>query len=301
MNAREKITEPVQGTSSLVRPRYTPGLLLQDEDLTQAVDYTRDLSRLLFRSFFGCGVICGLKVDAAEKCGKIHITVDPGIALDCLGDPVQIKSVQTITIDPTCGKPPPESMCVVVRRREKSCAPRTAACAGDDDEQSSAATRIVDGFELRVLSECPECGCGCLPCETAEPPAPPAEAPPPPPEIMLIESVAGYQPNADVVGAPLKASADATAASAQAMIKREGRDCGCADPTDPCYADHYAGKCACCCESDWVSLARVFFGTKNGKNEPEWQVDHSVRRFIRPVLVQDPLVDCTRRKGTDCC
>lgn len=298
MNAREKITEPVQGTSDLVRPRYTPGLLLQDEDLTQAVDYTRDLSRLLFRSLFGCGVVCGLKVEAAEKCGKLHITVDPGIALDCLGDPVQIKSTETITIDPTCGKPPPESMCVVVRRREKSCAPRPAACAGDDDEQASAATRIRDGFELRVLSECPACGCGCAPCDTAEPPAPPPAEAPPPPEVILLESTTGYQPKANVVGAPLKTSADTTGASAQAKIQREGHDCGCANPADPCYADHYAGKCACCCESDWVSLARVF-RKKEGEKNAVWQVDHSVRRFIRPVLVQDPLVDCTRRKSAD--
>jgi hypothetical protein len=299
MNAREKIAEPVLGRSQLEWPRYTPGLLLQDEDLTRAVDYTRDLSRLLFRSFFGCGVVCGLKVDAAEKCGKIHITVAPGIALDGRGDPVQIKSATSLTIDPSCGKRPPDSMCLVVRRHENPCAPRPTACAADDDE-SSATTRVVDGFELRVLAQCPECGCGCPPCEPpAEVLAPPAPEQPTQPEINLIESAAGYKPAPEAVSA--KTSADTISTSANAMVKRETRDCRCADPTDPCYAGHYAGKCACCCDSEWVSLARVYLGPKDNEKNPVWQVDHSVRRFIRPVLMQDPLVDCTRRAGNGCC
>jgi hypothetical protein len=44
---------------SLIRPTYSPGLLLEDDDLTAGVSYTRGLTQLLFRSLFGCGVICG--------------------------------------------------------------------------------------------------------------------------------------------------------------------------------------------------------------------------------------------------
>ena len=59
-----------EGRGSLVRPRFTPGLLLLDEDLTAEVDYTRELSRLLFRNLSGCGVVCGLTVEATEVVGE---------------------------------------------------------------------------------------------------------------------------------------------------------------------------------------------------------------------------------------
>ena len=37
MSPNDKIAEPRTGTSALVRPRYAPGQMLQDDDLTQAV------------------------------------------------------------------------------------------------------------------------------------------------------------------------------------------------------------------------------------------------------------------------
>ena len=45
--------EPKGGISTLVRTKFGPGMLLQHEDLEQLNSYTRDLSRLMFRSFLG--------------------------------------------------------------------------------------------------------------------------------------------------------------------------------------------------------------------------------------------------------
>ena len=42
-----------KGTSSLVRPRFEPGMLLQHDDLELMSSYTRELNRLMFRSMFG--------------------------------------------------------------------------------------------------------------------------------------------------------------------------------------------------------------------------------------------------------
>ena len=92
-----------RGVSTLVRPRYSPGLLLRDDDLTAGVDYTRDLSRLLFRSLFGCGVVCGLTVSWKENCGKLVVTVDAGVALTCSGDPIYVPKPVSVTLDP-CGE-----------------------------------------------------------------------------------------------------------------------------------------------------------------------------------------------------
>src|SRR3954470_3565801 len=98
----DRHTKTVAGL--LERPRYSPGLILQDADLTSAVDYTRELSRLLFRSLFGCGVVCGLRVTVDTDC-DLEVTVAPGLALDGCGDPVQLTSPVTTTLGERDGVP----------------------------------------------------------------------------------------------------------------------------------------------------------------------------------------------------
>ena len=79
------------GLSTLVRPKFGPGMLLQHYDLELLNSHTRELSRLLIRSFFGCGVVCGLKVAAtAEECGGVIVQVETGVALTSGGDPVHV-------------------------------------------------------------------------------------------------------------------------------------------------------------------------------------------------------------------
>src|ERR1041385_1269310 len=79
-----------KGTSTLERARFGPGMLLRHDDLEMLNTYTRDLSRLMFQSFFGCGVVCGLIVSAKSDCGKLRINVPSGLALGCYGDPVYV-------------------------------------------------------------------------------------------------------------------------------------------------------------------------------------------------------------------
>ena len=52
MSSNGYVVDEAKGNASLARPCYSPGLLLRDDDLTAAVTYTRELSRLLFRSLF---------------------------------------------------------------------------------------------------------------------------------------------------------------------------------------------------------------------------------------------------------
>ena len=44
MNAKSKIVDPVRGTSTLVRPKFSEGLLLNDDDLTLQASTTREIS-----------------------------------------------------------------------------------------------------------------------------------------------------------------------------------------------------------------------------------------------------------------
>jgi len=267
MSTNDKIAEPRTGTSGLVRPRYAPGQMLQDDDLTQAVTYTRELNRLLFRSLLGCGVICGLVVSVEEKCGKVIISIAPGVALDCAGAALALTAAQSFVLDPSC-KPlpePPDSICVVIRGHDRSCLPRVAGCGCDDD---TGTTRINEGYELRLVTNCPDCGCGCDSKATPAAAAPPAETP-------------------TAAGTPKAAKKTAANSLATAGGGTPVVDCACVDPTDPCYADHYAAKCSCCIDCEWVTLARVFHTTLPNATVKTWEVDHSVRRLIRPVLMKD--------------
>jgi len=161
MTPNVQIVAPKKGLSKLARAKFGPGMLLQHDDLEQLNVYTRELSRLLFRSFFGCGVICGLVVNVEVWCGKVTVIVEAGIALDCCGDPVHVPETQRIVIDEHCAPDLPGQLWVVLCGTERCCAPRTPMCASDEDEATTVCTRERDAFEIRVLRERPECVCGC--------------------------------------------------------------------------------------------------------------------------------------------
>jgi hypothetical protein len=148
-------------SSTLVRAVFESGMLLQHEDMDQLNAYTRDLSRLLFRSFFGCGVVCGLLVGTEQdNCGQWYITVAAGLALDCNGDPIYVPKDQRFALSDDCDATIPEPLWVVLCGSWKLCGKRTSMCSPDDDNPTSICTRQRDWFEIRVVSKMPECACG---------------------------------------------------------------------------------------------------------------------------------------------
>lgn len=262
MNANANIVDRVERKSTLVRPRFSPGLLLRDDDLRVGVDYTRELSRLLFRSLFGCGVVCGLKVTPEFACKKLKVTVDKGVALNCIGDPINVPEPVEIVVDPSCGKEIPTELWVTLCRTENCCAPRTAVCGCEEEDSASVCTREQDGFEIRLLKEINEgCSCSCKPKELP---------------------------------------------SNKEQKDDDPSNCWCARPCDDCYRPHYSATCGCeCCDGDCVVLAFLtrVEGQDNQTNQEdfEWVANHSVRRFVRPVLVRDPVVYSEQYPGEVLC
>lgn len=252
------------GLSTLVRPRFGPGMLLQHEDLEQVTNHAQELSRLMFRSFFGCGVVCGLVVEKPEeKCGRLQVAIGAGLALTICGDPIHVPKGACVAIGDDCEEVPDGPLWVVLCRTTKRCAQRSSMCGCDEDDAPPLWTRERDGFEIKVVTKRPDCGCGCLPLEGG---------------------------NED-----------------EYRNRDEHRsECWCVDPEHPCYRKHYEGVCNCIagcddcsdCDCQCVLLARLVSATKgSGDDEKrEWSVDHSVRRFIRPVLMRDPVVEGERRE-----
>lgn len=250
MSGNNDLVVSVKGKSTLERAKFAPGMLLRHDDLEQLNIYPRELSRLLFRSLFGCGVVCGLVVQPPEdKCDKIWVRVSSGLALDCSGDPIHVpKDSEWLSFDPA--KCDDRKVYVILCGTVTGCSPRTSACASDDEESSPAPSREKDGYEIRIVRNLPKCICACL----EEPVTDPATNP----------------------------------ATGTAAPPKESEKCRCVDPTLKCYQAHYEGKCGCdagkdcdCC-CDCVLLARLD-KSDNGK----WTVNHGVRRFVRPVLMRD--------------
>lgn len=259
------------GTSVLMKPRFSPGLLLRDDDLNQGVDYTRDLSRLLFRTLLGCGVVCGLKVTPEFKCQQLVVSVAEGVALDCHGDPIHVPTTQQIPIDGSCGQAIPDDMWVIIKRTEKCCAPRTASCSCDDEETPAVCTRERDGYEIRIVPQPPDCACGCTDKKTMA-----LISAPPPAPAPAVPEVGGAAKNKG-------------AKKAEVEVKTEAvHECCCVDSSRDCYKDYREGTCGCdcadcCCE--WIVLAYV----KRVSDTDTWKAHHSVRRFVRPLLMCDPV------------
>jgi hypothetical protein len=288
-----------EGRGSIVRPRFTPGLLLLDEDLSASVDYTRELTRLLFRNLFGCGVMCGLTVDgqeASQRC--LTVTVQPGLALDCMGDPVQVQQAQSLTIKADCDKTLPSSVVVAVRRCEHHCMPRELACPPEAGGQSAAKTRSIDCYEIGVFQgpNLPADACGCSPQTTTTTTNTPAPA-----QVNNAPTVSGATGGA----VPERASPATTVARDQlalqavvAPVLRRARTEGNGFDVAECYLNDILGKCncGCCTGCEWVVIAALARpgsaptntgGSAAGTQQTmiTWTVDYSVSRYIRPVLL----------------
>jgi hypothetical protein len=124
----------------------------------------------MFRSLFGCGVVCGLVVGTEVKCGKLNVTVGNGLALDCQGGPIYVPRPQSLVLDEECNPDIPSPLWVVLCGTEKCCAPRTSMCASDEDESPSVCTRERDGFEVRIVRTRPRCVCSCPEPDSYDPP-----------------------------------------------------------------------------------------------------------------------------------
>jgi hypothetical protein len=263
MNNQDKKIPTLCGLSSLQRPYYSPGQLLDDEDLNAGVTYTQELTRLLFRSLFGCGVICGLQVKPTWACEKTKwsITVTKGLALDCQGDPIELPADATMVYGPDCRKLPDE-LWVTICYIEKCCRPKDVTCSQSDDAQSKP-TRARAGYEIRLYEAPPKCACQCPTDDTSSQAAPSDEC--------CVEA-----PQSDVEAIANKPQTDSTSNICD------------------CYRPHFEGECECGCNCKCVILGKITVPSKNSNGgaiaHPVPTPDTKMVRRIRPLL--NGYVDC---------
>ena len=274
MSTAKELIEAKKGTSTLVRPRFSPGLLLQDTDLNSAVDYGRTMLQLVLRNLFGCGVICGYEVSACvDKCNVLQVTVGRGLALDCVGNPIEVTAAQTLKVVEKCGPELPCEIWVVIRGRECSSSPREVSCTPTDSATSTVCTRICDGYEIKLLTKLPECVCGCAHKEREPTEQCCGDSP-----TRTPEQTADCQRLKERLKPWEECDED----------ERKGRFEEMKEGARRCDRDHRLGVCNCACCCEWLVLARLLCCEEQEREDKrDYQVDHTVRRFIRPVLSYD--------------
>lgn len=77
------------GLQCFCRPRFFPGQLLTDEDLTRLEHYTVEKNRLHNRYLHGHGIVCGLDV-TCNPCDPKSLVVKTGYALSPCGDDIVV-------------------------------------------------------------------------------------------------------------------------------------------------------------------------------------------------------------------
>jgi hypothetical protein len=171
-------SDAAAGRVAIERPRFFARQLVTPDDLTLGYDYLRNKMRRINRYLHGWGVVCGTRVDLANKPWKV--IVRPGYILGPFGDEIVIErdicfDIRTRCVqveggdacddilDPLCAdrttqaRDPAQPVYVAVRYKEFASRPvrvQPAGCGCDDT--SCEYSRWRDGYEICVLDDCPD-------------------------------------------------------------------------------------------------------------------------------------------------
>src|SRR5687768_1247477 len=90
---------------SLTRTKFFHGMLLTDEHLRAEQTYHREALKRLNRHLWGSGIVCGLGVHSG---GGMCIKIDPGLALDCQGNVIEVCKPITMDLSHVCDEKYPD-------------------------------------------------------------------------------------------------------------------------------------------------------------------------------------------------
>lgn len=133
---------------------YTDGMVVNADDLDDAMRYPLELIQVLIRAYFGCGIVCGLVIKQHLEGGEEDtycIKIEPGVALDCRGYPLQIEKEVIIDLTPDpCIEPMDEPcFCIAIGRETIEEAPRKGDGECDDNKTQYARRREL--VRIRVF------------------------------------------------------------------------------------------------------------------------------------------------------
>lgn len=189
--------------NKLRRTRYFHGMLLDEKDFETEQSYHMAKRRLLNRTLHGSGVVCGLGLEWKPESRSLR--VEPGLALDCLGNEIWVCDPYTVDLeklleasgsggrgDP-CSRGTASDPCaeleeedgtidrwLCIRWTETPSDPVPTYASDDCTGQTCDFSRWKEGYCFELLDACPapergeglleafcECGPGQPPCGEA--------------------------------------------------------------------------------------------------------------------------------------
>lgn len=163
--------------TSIEGVNFKDGMIVTANDLETAMHYPVLMFQTLVRSYFGCGVVCGIEMTPDPTAGDstFVLCVGRGVAIDCQGFPIELCGTTKLdlTPDPCSCEPPPTELCIAIRRTTSDEAPADP-CRCDTDDPRFQCTRVRDHVILRAFL--PEdlkelAGCLCAKTDDTDPSA----------------------------------------------------------------------------------------------------------------------------------
>jgi len=151
--------------AGFVRPRFFGGMLLTEDDLQAAVDYTIAKRKLTNRHVLGTGVVSGLDV-TCHPCEPGKVNVSPGYAIEGCGNDILVSCAEEVDVialvrdlrrrkdvdcDEPCKDQPRQDYHLYIRYAEAPTAPVAPYASDDCATGECEFSRISEGyrFELR--------------------------------------------------------------------------------------------------------------------------------------------------------
>jgi hypothetical protein len=147
-------------------------MLLTDEHLRAEQTYHRESLKRLNRSLWGAGIVCGLEVRKVSKDHGLCIKVQPGLALDCAGNVIDVCKSITLDLASVCKEKYPDGCApedktepiekyLVIRYAEIAADPQPVLTPEEDCAPSGGTkcegSKYREGFCLEFRDECPDC------------------------------------------------------------------------------------------------------------------------------------------------
>jgi hypothetical protein len=159
MKTKQRTTDLAEKTrpTTIESVKFHDGMIVTAEDLEAAQRYPASLLRTVLRSYLGCGVVCGLGLRVKDRIPHSLawvVCVDPGVAIDCQGYPIEVCAPVELDLSPdACAcESPPDHVCIAVRRITSDESPRDA-CSCDVDGPHFDCRRTRDNVIVKAFSD----------------------------------------------------------------------------------------------------------------------------------------------------
>ncbi|MEE8056673.1 MAG: hypothetical protein V3T17_02375 [Pseudomonadales bacterium] len=270
--------------SSVQSTVYSDGMVVNSEDLNTAQQYPLALMQIFMRAYFGCGVVCGFDVTLVGDplSHNYCLRVEPGVAMDCLGYPMQLCEPSVINLTPESCDPCnpldyqnlPTDVLIAIRRSTVEQSPRNDG--NHCDTQGKAQCNYSRAREVLVIKVFsaeapPHCLCRSTLVTGAEDDGTSGAD-------TDSSDTSGTDAAASGVGRSNEEIALNTSHKISTGISTGLRQSNTAQ--DPCECLKECGECHCCdcCDESWVLLASVKV-TQDGLTD----LNTAVRKYIKPI------------------